>query len=196
MSANENPYRKIKRNHRHHVPKYLARVALTGGTLRMFDKGSGDILREFLVAAIGCGDRLKRAGQREFEKEHRAAIRKFPSKVRLNANARRAKSNFAQKAKVIDLYLKALCFGREPLTEIVANRLKNSLHVPLDNIVLRQVWEHFGRNMRGFKKSPSLSTLTREQYFEIQRILARHAHEERVPPILYDDLFATRGEKG
>lgn len=162
----------------------------------MFDEGSGEILREFLIEEIGCGDRLKHASHGKFEKQHQAAIRKFPSNVRLNANAGRAKPHFAQKAKVIDLYLKALCFEREPLSEIGAKKLRNLLHVPLDNIVLRRVWDHFGGDLRSVKRLPSLSSLTRKQYSEIQEFLACRAKEESVPAILYDDLFAWRGEKG
>ena len=141
MSDQVNPFQEIKRNHRMCVVTHLAQAAFNSTTYRIFGKGSGEKLREFVMNNIGDGRRF--AFGRNFEREHAKLVRLFPRTIHLNANAKHRKPSFGHKAKVIDLYLKTLYCQREPLNAATAKRLGQRLHVPLDNIVLKSVWDEF-----------------------------------------------------
>ncbi len=151
MSKQRNPFFKIKQEHRNCVLTHLALAAFNSTTYRIFGKGSGKKIREFVVSKIGDGRRL--ASCRDFESEHAELVDLFPSGIHLNANSKHRKPGFGHKAKVIDLYLKTLYCQREPLNAAAAKRLGQGLHVPLDNIVLESVWREFSHTPAGPKTS-------------------------------------------
>jgi hypothetical protein len=194
MPTKTNPYSKIKREHKRCMPKFLSRVAFGPPTLRMFKRGDGEIIRDFFMRNVGCGEQLR---QRDFEKYHASLLRRFPSAVRLSRSHKKPK--FGHKAKVIDLYFKTLCLQREALNESAATKLQRKVHVPLDNIVLGWVWEHFKDDLstKGLEKgNMKLSSLNKDSYQIIQDTLARCAKLCGVPAIWYDDLWLSRPKSG
>jgi hypothetical protein len=189
LGEGANPFPAIKRKHSCCVPVFLARIAFTSSTLRMFDKGAGKKLRDFLVSGVGCGHKFARGGRENFERQHLKVIRAFPQAI----HTRGKKPRFGQKAKILDLYLKVLSSEREPLRVALAGRLRSRLHVPLDNIVLKWVWQHFGAELKHSRIRRCdlvLSKLSEENYRTIQKLLRRKASKAGAYPILYDDLWA------
>jgi hypothetical protein len=206
MSKQKNPFREIRRNHENCVLIHLALAAFNSTTYRIFGKGSGKKIREFVVSEIGDGRRL--ASCRDFESEHAELVNLFPSGIHLNANSKHRKPGFGHKAKVIDLYLKTLYCQREPLNAAAAKRLGQRLHVPLDNIVLESVWSEFSHKPEGRKRAVlqldgkdvaksdlSLAKLSEEHYLAVQRLLASHAKKAGTIAILYDDRYTEGSEQ-
>jgi hypothetical protein len=197
MPKQINPFREIKQNHGDCVLNHLSLVAFGSSTYRIFGKGSGKKLREFVVAKIGDGRRF--ASGRDFEREHAKLVHQFPPTIRLNANTNK-KPGYAHKAKVIDLYLKTLYSHREPLNAAIAKpkRLGQRLHVPLDCIVLKSVWREFSHQLdeKGVaKRFLALSKLGKKHYHAVQEILAHHAKQAGTIAILYDVRWAVGSEQ-
>jgi hypothetical protein len=205
MSKQRNPFYEILKGHPKCTVMHLAQAAFNSTTYRIFSKGSGGKIREFVAEKIGDGHRF--IAGRNFEREHANVLKQFPGTIRLNKNSNK-ELGYGHKAKVIDLYLKTLYCQREPLTASAAKRLGRRLHVPLDNIVLDSFWIDFSRILsnrkravleldgeRVVKSDLCLSELNEGHYHAIQKVLRDQAGKAGTIAILYDDRYVKGSEQ-
>lgn len=150
-------------------------------------------MRKYVLSHLGAARWLKKLRSRnDFDKPFYALVARFPSSVRVGRAGSRP--TFGHKAKIVSLYFKALLTEREPVKLAVARKVGKWFHIPLDNIVLKRVHEHFGKELK-MKRRLRLKTLRKPKYVSILQLLRKKARKVGVPPIWYDDFWAMRGQE-
>jgi hypothetical protein len=114
----------------------------------------------------------------------------------MNRNSKnpQRRPKFGQAAKVINLYIKQYLLrpsfmGKQEAAR--AQTLYGYAHVPLDGIVLEHVWVDFGKELSG-SGPPKLNRLEKEEYIQIQEVIALHAKKSKLPPLAYDFKWTER----
>lgn len=196
MAARGRIFAEIGRKHRKVVPHLVARMAFTPSTLRTFAPGdrvqTRDKITKYVLRRVDPSYLRRLRTQDRFDRWVYDHVAGFPRTVRLR-NGRPPR--FGHKAKLINLYLKTLTLSNELFDQRTARRLQGLLHVPLDSIILRCVWEDFRRaiGVAGLRKAQlQLPAVTRRVYDQIQAILRAEAKKDGVPAVWYDDHWAIR----
>jgi hypothetical protein len=106
-------------------------------------------------------------------------------------NLRRRHIPFGQSAKLVNLYVKAAIGQRGLLSDRDANKISRLAHVPVDSLVLKQIWRDFPDEMKrfGIRRNVSLKRIKRREYDQIQQLLRENAKTSDCVPLDYDFAY-------
>lgn len=90
-------------------------------------------------------------------------------------------------AKLINIVVYEVASNRELLPEHDWNRVRAFLHVPIDSRVSQYARAH----QADFPSVPKLRGMTKDTYLQIQERLRTLAHDMGVPPIWFEDVWAS-----
>jgi hypothetical protein len=104
---------------------------------------------------------------------------------------RRRHIPFGQSAKLVNLYVKAAIGQRGLLSDRDANKISRLAHVPVDSLVLKQIWRDFPDEMKrfGIRRNVSLKRIKRREYDQIQQLLRENAKTSDCVPLDYDFAY-------
>jgi len=183
------PFSRLTTHPDHAVAKWASQSFAGGSTFRLFERNSSKKIRKYLRTRVAHCRQLARArNECDFSETHAQLVKGLQRRVKLNSRLKHRPPNFGQAAKVINLYVKQFLLGCDFLRPYPKKELYRFAHVPLDGIVLKQVWEDFGAQLSclGLSRRPSLNRLDRSTYAIIQNLLAKEAHKQGLPPLAYD----------
>src|SRR5437867_2314328 len=95
----------VRRQHSRSVLHFIARVSFGSSTLRMLNKGAGGQLRKYLIKRVSPSGLARVRSLRAFDDLFDRLIARFPKGIRRRNGA---PPSFGHKAKIINLFLKAL----------------------------------------------------------------------------------------
>lgn len=183
-------FRRIKAQHRDALKKTTARVVLGPSVMRVFKKGTRNVLLPFL-SELEVDEIIKYKDQAQysdwFDKHVRTMARiierKNPNNTRIRPGL-----EWGHTTKIMSLYVRDLVVSSRYFNDKDADRISFFLHAPIDSIAIKRLT---GLGIRlPFTKIKEIDT--REKFYSVQEFLANAAHEHRIPRVWFDDNWGDR----
>ena len=189
-TALSSEFRRIKASHREAMRKTIARVALGPSVMRVYAKGTRDVLLPLLPKIdVDAVTRFKNQEQfSEWFDSHVEGIAKLIDQHNPRNTRIRPGIKWGHSTKIMAIYIRDLVLSSRYFPDADAKRVSFFLHVPVDSIVIGRLRTLGIR--QSFSKIKEIDT--REKFYGVQDALAIAAHPFGIPRVWFDDNWGDR----
>jgi len=182
--------KKLKSKEKRSIIEIIALMSYSPSIGRALEKGGVKKFQKMAVRIAGNLNKIKKI--EDFDRLHKRWVGKIREKIKTNKNR---KSSIGQAQKAINVFLKLLVDWARLPDKRISKRLLPFLHVPLDNILMEEIWENYPyfyeREIRPLQKKSnsnlSLAKIDMAEYLEWQKFF-RKKHPKK--PLLFDIAWA------
>jgi len=182
--------KKLTSKEKRSIIEIMALMSYNPSIGRVFKKGGVKKFQKMAVSRLQNLEQIKKI--KDFDRFHNRWVCEVRDKIKTNKNR---KCSYGQAQKAINVFLKLLVDWARLPGRRISKRLLPFLHVPLDSILMEEIWENYPffyeREIRPLQKENnsglSLAKIDMAEYLKWQEFF-RKKHPKK--PLLFDIAWA------
>jgi len=188
-------FRELSQKRKHAIQERQARLTLGPSVIRVFAKGTNDMVRP-LLERIELDDLTKLDGQAEYKRWFEKNLHRIAKKIlvlnnKIDRPGIHPGYKWGHSSKIMNSFIEGIVRQSRYFTDSEAKRIESWLYVPLDSVVMREL-----RDCGVATPKTVNGIASGSQFYGLQEKMGRAAACAGVSRILFDDVWASNRKNG